>query len=473
MMEYLQELAAESDILTISIIGQSVQGRDIPALYFSLDNDFGSRRDEKLVVLIYCQQHGNEPSGKEAALVVARDLVNEGRRLLDEIDLILVPMVNPDGADMNQRRNGNNMDLNRNHVILSEPESLALHSLFLKWMPEVTLDVHEFNASRTTWFTAGFIKDAEEMFDIVSNLNIAPEIIELSIDTLLPEVGGILKDKGFRFHRYTVGGPPDISRIRHSTTNINDGRQSMGIYNTFSFIFEGKRFNDLITIIERRTDGQAAAMQAFLETMGGHREEIINITNAARQDLLESPVPGEPPVQLSMDYFADPDHPTLNFPVFDLMAWKHVEKTLGNYEPKVQTTKTISRPVAYIFSQDEERLIKLLNRHQIEMRRLADDTDIEVEIYRIPKITPIEEEDKPGEEVKVLIKTKTVTFERGSVVIYLQQRAGNLIPLLLEPQSSFGICTERSGREYRFEYLKEDSQYPIFRLMKPVAIDLQ
>ena len=473
MMEYLQELAAESDILTISIIGQSVQGRDIPALYFSLDNDFGSRRDEKLVVLIYCQQHGNEPSGKEAALVVARDLVNEGRRLLDEIDLILVPMVNPDGADMNQRRNGNNMDLNRNHVILSEPESLALHSLFLKWMPEVTLDVHEFNASRTTWFTAGFIKDAEEMFDIVSNLNIAPEIIELSIDTLLPEVGGILKDKGFRFHRYTVGGPPDISRIRHSTTNINDGRQSMGIYNTFSFIFEGKRFNDLITIIERRTAGQAAAMQAFLETMGGHREEIINITNAARQDLLESPVPGEPPVQLSMDYFADPDHPTLNFPVFDLMAWKHVEKTLGNYEPKVQTTKTISRPVAYIFSQDEERLIKLLNRHQIEMRRLADDTDIEVEIYRIPKITPIEEEDKPGEEVKVLINTKTVTFERGSVVIYLQQRAGNLIPLLLEPQSSFGICTERSGREYRFEYLKEDSQYPIFRLMKPVAIDLQ
>ena len=311
------------------------------------------------------------------------------------------------------------------------------------------------------------------MFDLVSNLNIAPEIIELSIDTLLPEVGGILKDKGFRFHRYTVGGPPDISRIRHSTTNINDGRQSMGIYNTFSFIFEGKRFNDLLTIIERRTAGQAAAMQAFLETMGGHREEIINITNAARQDLLESPVPGEPPVQLSMDYFADPDHPTLNFPVFDLMAWKHVEKTLGNYEPKVQTTKTISRPVAYIFSQDEERLIKLLNRHQIEMRRLADDTDIEVEIYRIPKITPIEEEDKPGEEVKVLINTKTVTFERGSVVIYLQQRAGNLIPLLLEPKSSFGICTERSGREYRFEYLKEDSQYPIFRLMKPVAIDLQ
>jgi len=249
MMEYLQELEAESDVLTMSIIGKSVQGRDIPALYFSLDNDFGSRRDEKLVVLIYCQQHGNEPSGKEAALVAARHLVNEGEDLLEYLDLILVPMANPDGADMNQRRNANNMDLNRNHVILSEPESLALHSLFLKWMPEVTLDVHEFNASSKNWFAGGFMKDAEEMFDCVSNLNIAPEIRDLSSDTLVPEVGGKMKDKGFRFHRYTVGGPPNVSRIRHSTTNINDGRQSMGIYNTFSYTWR-KHVRRTITVFD-------------------------------------------------------------------------------------------------------------------------------------------------------------------------------------------------------------------------------
>lgn len=119
--------------------------------------------------------------------------------MLENLDLILVPMANPDGADMNQRRNANNMDLNRNHVILSEPESLALHRLFLKWMPEVTLDVHEFNASSKNWFAAGYMKDAEEMFDYVSNLNIAPEIIDLSSGSLLTEVGDKLKDKGFRF----------------------------------------------------------------------------------------------------------------------------------------------------------------------------------------------------------------------------------------------------------------------------------
>ena len=163
MMSYLKKLDSQSKILTMSIIGKSVQGRDIPALYFSLDKAFGSNREKKLLVLIYCQQHGDEPSGKEAALIAARDLADRGRDILKYLDLILVPLVNPDGAEMGQRQNANEMDLNRNHAILSEPEVFALHQLFLKWMPEVTLDVHEYNALSENWISNGFIRDAEEM----------------------------------------------------------------------------------------------------------------------------------------------------------------------------------------------------------------------------------------------------------------------------------------------------------------------
>ncbi|MCK4894042.1 MAG: hypothetical protein KAT07_08745, partial [Calditrichia bacterium] len=50
---------------------------------------------------------------------------------------------------------------------------------------------------------------------------------------------------------------------------------------------------------------------------------------------------------------------------------------------------------------------------------------------------------------------------------YLSQPAGNLLPLLLEPQSRFSLCGENSGRKYNFsEYLKENSEYPIYRLME-------
>jgi len=92
------------------------------------------------------------------------------------LDLILVPRVNPDGAEMGTRRNANKMDLNRNHVILSEPESSALHQLFLEWKPEVTLDIHEYNAVSKTWISHGMMKDAEEMLGAVSNLNISEKI---------------------------------------------------------------------------------------------------------------------------------------------------------------------------------------------------------------------------------------------------------------------------------------------------------
>jgi len=201
MVEYLRELDGGSHLLNVSTIGRSVQGREIPALYFSSDETFGSKRSSKVMVFIYCQQHGNEPSGKEAALILARDLVEQKKSYLEEMDVILVPQVNPDGAEMGQRRNANGLDLNRNHVILSEPETLALHRLFLKWRPEVTLDVHEFNALGKDWISHGFIKDAEEMLDGVTNLNVAPPLIEFSTGVFIPEVGQAVREAGFTFHR--------------------------------------------------------------------------------------------------------------------------------------------------------------------------------------------------------------------------------------------------------------------------------
>lgn len=97
MMAYLGRLDAASSTLQMSAIGESVEGRKIPALFFSMDMPFRTEASTKPLVLIYCQQHGNEPSGKEAALVVARTLAMADRGILEALDLILVPQVNPDG----------------------------------------------------------------------------------------------------------------------------------------------------------------------------------------------------------------------------------------------------------------------------------------------------------------------------------------------------------------------------------------
>ncbi|RQW02197.1 MAG: DUF2817 domain-containing protein, partial [Calditrichaeota bacterium] len=390
MMNYLKLLDQGSRVFNMEIIGQSVEGRDIPALYFTLDKKFGSKRDVKPLVLIFCQQHGDEPSGKEAALFLARKLSGSGNKLLEKLDLILVPQVNPDGAEKNQRRNANEMDLNRNHIILSEPETRAIHDIFLKWMPDVTLDVHEYGSVSKTWISHGFIKDADEQFGKLSNINISENILRFSRDIILPAVGNRVKNDGFTFHEYVVGTPFAESRLRYSTTAINDGRQSLGIFNTLSFILEGKQYGDVITHIKQRTEGQLSAITAFLLTVSEHNREIIEIVTSARKNLVED---NSGRAFIQMDYYPDSSQMEIVFPVFNLETWKREEKTLKNFHSQVKVRKSIEKPRFYMIPGSEKTLLDILSRHQIKMRTIEKDTILEVESYKILHVTSFIEEE--------------------------------------------------------------------------------
>ncbi len=468
MMAYLEPLADSSANVTMKFIGTSVAGRPIPALFFSDDPVFGSRRGQKPVVMIFCQQHGDEPSGKEAALILARRLLGEDAGLLEKLDLILVPQVNPDGSEAGKRRNANDMDLNRNHVILSEPESNALHQLFLDWMPEVTLDVHEYNAVLDDWVEAGYIKDADEMLGGVTNRNIDPEIIAFTRNIFIPETGQGIEDDGYRFHRYIVGNPFTENVMRYSTTAINDGRQSMGIYNTLSFIFEGKRYGNLINEIEKRTRGQVSAMVNFLKTVDRHAADMISIVTQARARMAD--------VQdsyIQMDYYPDEKNPVLTFPVFDLKTWTHTYRDFDVFRPVVKVKKSVKKPAAYAFAATETRLMELLNKHRIPVLVLENAQQTATETYHVKYVTEAVDEEKPTVLVDLETTVQLETLPAGTIVVPVQGKASNLIPLMFEPESTWRVASRRSGDKYRFNYLDEGRPYPVKRLvsLENLALD--
>lgn len=469
MMGYLNPLVDSSPRVRMSFIGTSVAGKPIPALFFSQDKVFASQRDKKPVVLIICQQHGDEPSSKEAAMIVARRLLNEDSDLLKKLDLILVPQVNPDGSDKGTRRNANNMDLNRNHVILSEPESNAVHQLFLNWMPEVTLDVHEYNAVLESWAKAGYLKDAEEMLGGVTNLNIDPEIIDFSRNVFIPETGKAIEKDGFRFHRYIVGDPFEESVVRYSTTAINDGRQSMGIYNSLSFIIEGKRYGNLTNEIERRTAGQVSAIINFLKITDRYAGEILSLVRQARLRTAETDRS-----LIQMDYFPDEENPVLNFPVFELSSWTHTNKDLESFKPLVKVKKSVSKPAAYSFAASETQLIALLNRHRIPLLVLKNDQPAETETYLIKHVTDATDEEKPTYLIDLDKTVQVETLPAGTIIVPVTGAPSNLIPLVLEPESTWGIVSERATGKYRFaSYLVEGQPYPIKRLASIEQLDTE
>lgn len=61
----------------------------------------------KTPVLVITQQHGNEPHGTEAAVEIIKRLASYGGQVLDELFVLIIPRVNPDGSALFTRGNSN------------------------------------------------------------------------------------------------------------------------------------------------------------------------------------------------------------------------------------------------------------------------------------------------------------------------------------------------------------------------------
>ncbi len=472
MLSRLKKMDASSPIVSMAVIGKTVQGREIPALFFS-KGEFALRREQKPIVLVFCQQHGDEASGKEAALMLAADLLRGGKDILDHLDLILVPSLNPDGSELRQRRNANGRDLNRNHVLLSEPETLALHHLFQEWFPEITLDVHEYGAVSKWWVGQGAIKNADEMLGWLSNLNIDAAIRAFSQDVFYPAMREKVAADGFILFPYLVGSPEENDRLRYSTTDIDDGRQGLGIYNTLSFILEGKRYGSVDNMLARRSATQLSAMKAFLRIAAEKGGEILAMVRPSRARLLQEVAPGERAF-VRMDYYPDPASPSVAFPVFNLEEWKAETRAWKNFQPLVKVKKSVRVPIAYVVPGEEARLIELLQRHQVRLFRLAAPAEATVEQYRILHAAARIEEEDPLPEFDMERESGRVTLAAGDVVVFLNQRARLLLPLLLEPESSWGIMTDTGEVPSLFgDYAREGKTYPILRLLEKADLPLE
>ena len=103
LQAFVDALSRRSPDLRVRIIGSSQEARAIPLLIFARPSpgDGGDlAKAGKPTVLIIGQQHGNEPAGGEAALALRRSWRMQRRhRILDQINVLIVPRANPDGAD--------------------------------------------------------------------------------------------------------------------------------------------------------------------------------------------------------------------------------------------------------------------------------------------------------------------------------------------------------------------------------------
>lgn len=194
-LEMLEACLNTRPASALKILGKSVQGE--PLYAFTLGK--GETR-----ILMWSQMHGNESTTTKSVWDMVNYLEsNEGSTILETCTLMIVPMLNPDGAKAYTRVNANEVDLNRDAQELTQPESQALRDLFKKFKPHYCFNLHD----QRTLFSAGhsakvatvsFLSPASnEERDITPNREVAMKLIVAMNETLqrmIPEQVGRYDD---------------------------------------------------------------------------------------------------------------------------------------------------------------------------------------------------------------------------------------------------------------------------------------
>ncbi len=149
---------AHPDIARLDTIGYSVQGR---ALVFLKISDNVNQREFEPEVRIVGTHHGNEWPSTEIPYMFAQYLLDnygtnpQVTQLVNEREIWIMPLFNPDGHEMQQRRNANNVDLNRDYGYMwggegsssypySQPETQAMYEFSQQHNFTLSLSYHTY-----------------------------------------------------------------------------------------------------------------------------------------------------------------------------------------------------------------------------------------------------------------------------------------------------------------------------------------
>ena len=103
-IEYFKRFETETNMARLISLGESSQGRDIKCLVVAKGNHFTpkkARRSGKAVMLIQNGIHPGEIEGKDASMLLLREILitKEKKHLLDNLVLLIIPVLNVDGHE--------------------------------------------------------------------------------------------------------------------------------------------------------------------------------------------------------------------------------------------------------------------------------------------------------------------------------------------------------------------------------------
>ena len=440
-MTALLETVARPSFITVTEEGRSTQGRK---LFLVRLNRGGAKARFK--VLYYAQQHGDEVAGKDALLTLVRDIAERPSILPEDVDLYLLPMLNPDGAEAHHRVNGAGADLNRDHLLLAQPETQALHRVARRVRPHLAVDSHEFGRDGEAYTKRGW--EAWPLITMdAANHPLVPEYLKAAGLAAVASAEPLLKRAGHAYRRYLVGGPPPDEELRPSTPEVDDGRNGLGTLGALSFIIEaGVRHHsaDPSSDLGARVDGYRILYRHLLGDRAW-RDRVRKLTERARREPL-------PPFIATNVFWANLGGKVVSVKVCEAATGRTLEVPTANVMTDLVVKGSVPTPRAYaIEAAAAARFRPVLEAQGLAFETLAAPRKVLEERVRLLRL------EEPYDELYQRYKDRQLVerqpragrvLPEGTLVVPLDQDLARRAIQVLEPCLLYGLYGYPGFREF-------------------------
>jgi len=471
-VDYCKRLDEASPLITFSTFGKSSQGRELPMLILDregLHDPVAIRATGRIILLIQACIHAGECEGKDAGLMLFRDLalldtgygirdtaliLQPASKLLDNVSIVFIPIFNVDGherfgpfnrvnqngpKEMGWRTNAINLNLNRDYLKADSPEMKAWLRMFNNWMPDFFMDFHTTDGADYQYVLTYLMEIYGDMDDDLS---------AWSKNSFIRQMQAHMNDGGYPVFPYVYfrrWHDPRSGLI----TEVAPPMLSQGyttLRNRPGLLIE----THMLKPYYQRVDASYECMLTTLEILNKESKTLKDLIHRADQFVsgevfLNTPFPLKFETRkddstmvefLGMEYKAEKSDVSGG----DWFVYSKNPVTMNiPYFAATRPVTSVKLPYAYIVPAEWDMVIDRLKIHGIQVTELPRDMSIKVKTckFKNPKWQPNPFE---GHHTMTNIEYDEVdeirSFPAGSVLVEVRQQAGRIITHILEPNGN-------------------------------------
>ncbi len=453
---YCQRLAEASPFIEYQSFGTSPQGRELPLLIVNMKKNFtpqAVRSAAQPVVYIQAGIHSGEIDGKDAGLMLIRDLVLRGKNKgqWENVVILFNPIFSVDGherfgpynranqngpEEMGWRTTAQNYNLNRDYLKADAPEMQYFLKLYNQWEPDFFIDCHVTDGADYQYVVTYKI-DLHGVAD--------QRVVEWSRDVYLPVLREKMQAEGFPVIEY-VSFRKDHDLSSGMATWATPPRLSDGyvaLRNRPGLLIETHMFKDYKT----RVSGTYQMLWQTIRILQNTGKDLLDRLELSDGFTISDEFRTRP---LPMTFRYQPDSTMIDFLGFEYEVVKS-DLTGGDWyrffqdKPKtfripffnkMEPERTVQPPAAYIIPPEWSTIIERLELHGVHVQRLAEETTVQVSLWQFSNPQWRNQPYENHHTLEQVDKQKTVqvlTFPKGSAVVAMNQRTAKIIIHALEP----------------------------------------